>query len=279
MIAGRNESQSLLGAAQRGVFGHDLFTDPSWVSPLLLPLVLIWLIGSVRQGRVAITAGALLAAAVVAPPFFAVSACSSDAVRYQGALLGLVTSFAVAGLWHVPFSSWIGNGGSAVVRTALLAALAVLPLSSMRQPEDPMVVEQRLIEEAIRRMQPGTLVILPEGRFAGDEIIPEFPDFLLPEGSRMVFAGDPRIASHAGPELLYLGLACISWERAQSGGGAGEEPVDLRPECQALRGDAQPWLVRTLRSDELPRSHDGTVWTFHHLTPGVPFGFFAPQSR
>ena len=53
----------------------------------------------------------------------------------------------------------------------------------------------------------------------------------------------------------------------------------MRPECQALRGDAQPWLVRTLSMEELPRAANGSVWTFHHLTPGVPFGFYAPPSR
>jgi hypothetical protein len=213
MVASRNaEGQSLLAGVQRGFFVNNLFTDPNWVSPLLVPLILLWVIAGLRRDRFAVMAGSLLACAVVAPTFFAVSTCSSDAVRYEGAVLGLATSLAVAGLWQTPFARWLGERGSAVVRATGLAALAVLPLSSKRQPADPMVVEQRLIEEGIRRMQPGTLVILPEGRF-GDQIIPEFPDFLLPEGSQMVFAGDARIASHAQPQLLYLGLACISWER------------------------------------------------------------------
>ena len=49
----------------------------------------------------------------------------------------------------------------------------------------------------------------------------------------------------------------------------------MRPECRTLRTDAQPWAVDTLWSQDLPRAHDGAVWTFHRLATGVPFGFFA----
>jgi hypothetical protein len=123
-------------------------------------------------------------------------------------------------------------------------------------------------------MDPGTLVILPKGRFDQGRIIPDFPDFLLPENSRVVFEGDPRIEAHAVQRLVYLGLACISWNDSD---GAGLS--DVRPECRALRNQAQPWAVRTLRSEDLPRSRDGGIWTFHRLATGVPFGFFALEPR
>jgi hypothetical protein len=130
-------------------------------------------------------------------------------------------------------------------------------------------VEHQLVAETVGRLEPGTLVILPKGRIDEGRIIPDFPDFMLPESSQVVFEGDPRIVAYAGPRLAYLGLACISWNDVSEAG-----TTDVRPECRALRNGAQPWAVRTLRSENLPRLKDGAAWTFHHLAIGAPFGFF-----
>jgi hypothetical protein len=118
-------------------------------------------------------------------------------------------------------------------------------------------------------MQPRTLVVLPH--FVSGAI-QDFPDFLLPEDSSVAFDGDARIAAHRDARLVYLGLACISWESA-----AEEGPSDMRPECQALRRHARPWFVRSLRLEDIPRSRDGSFWTLHRLATDVPFGFFAPD--
>jgi hypothetical protein len=248
--------------------------DAQWVSPVLLPLAAIGVLGGLlRRGRVAPTLASALAGCIGAVPFFAVTACSSDAVRYQGAMLGLVTSLAVAALWQVPSSTRIGAVGLAVLRAPLLAALAFLPGALRQPPLDPVAAEHRLVQDATARMQAGTLIVLPVSPL-GRDILVDFPDFLLPPDTFVAFADDPRIATHAGPRLLYLGLACISWD-------GNEEPGDRsepRPECRALRASARPWLVRTLTPADLPRLSDGTAWTFHQLGTGVPFGFFAPAS-
>jgi hypothetical protein len=275
MIAERSREQSLLGSAQHGFLLHDLFVDPSWVSPLLVPMVALWVLGGLRRNRFAVTVASVLALAVVAPPFFAVTACSSDAVRYQGALLGLLIAFAVAGVWRLPSPAWMGRYTTPLLRIALLLALVVLPTASMRQPTDPVTIEHRLVEEGVRRMQPGTLVILPRGRFAG--IIPEFPDFLLPPNSRVTFEGDPDIGAHAGPRLAYLGLACISWPPAEPVPDDVLKSHAMRPECGTLRQGATPWLVRSLRPQDIPRQRNGAAWTYHRLETDVPFGFFVPQ--
>jgi hypothetical protein len=270
VIANRNQGPSggLLGEAWRGVRQRNLMLDPRWVSPLLLPLVLLWIGGGLRRENRTTMLAATAALAAAAAPFFAVTQSSSDAVRYQGALLGVLTAFAVAGLWRLPMAARLGAAGAGGVRAALLAALLLLPTPAQRPPTDPVAREHQLVVDAARRMEPGTMVILPKGRFADGRVIPDFPDFLLPESSRVVFEGDARIESHRGPRLAYLGLACVSWSAA-----AGDLS-DLRPECGALRARAEPWEVRLLRSEDLPRSRDGAVWTFHRLGTGVPFGFF-----
>jgi hypothetical protein len=38
-------------------------------------------------------------------------------------------------------------------------------------------------------------------------------------------------------------------------------------------------MVRALSNEELPRIDDGTIWTFHHLATGVPFGFFELEAE
>jgi hypothetical protein len=245
---------------------RNLMIDPRWVSPLLLPMVVLWLAAGLRRGHVAVMLASAAPLALVAAPFFAVTQSSSDAVRYQGALLGLVTGLAVAGLWRLPLAGRLG----AIVRAALLATLVLLPPASQRPPTDPVAFEHELVVDAVGRMEPGTLVILPKGRFDQGRIIPDFPDFLLPGGSRVVFEGDPRIERQTGRRLAYLGLACISWNDSDAVDLSG-----LRPECRTLQHGAQPWVVRTLRSEDLPRSRDGAIWTFHRLATGVPFGFFA----
>jgi hypothetical protein len=177
---------------------------------------------------------------------------------------------AVAGLWSLPFAAQLGTLAVTILRTALLATLVLLPTASQRPPMDPVALEHQLVAGAVGRMEPGTLVILPEGRFDHGRIIPDFPGFMLPQNSRVVFAGDPRIESHRGPRLVYLGLACISWNDND-----GADLSDVRSECRALRRQAQPWMVRTLRSEDLPRWRGDAIWTFHRLATGVPFGFFA----
>ena len=159
-----------------------------------------------------------------------------------------------------------------MLRLALLAALAFLPRSARQPALDPIAVEQRLVQDAAARMEARTLIVLPASPL-GRDVLVDFPDFLLPPTAVVAFAGDPRVATYAGPRLLYLGLACISWD----GNDEAADRSDLRPECRALRGSARPWLVRTLAPTELPRLPDGTVWTFHQLGTGVPFGFFAPE--
>jgi hypothetical protein len=133
---------------------------------------------------------------------------------------------------------------------------------------DPAAVEHRLVVEGVRRIEAGTLVVLPKERF--DNVIVDFPDFLLPNNSRVAFEGDPEIEAHDGARLAYLGLACISW----SGPASGSDSADVRPECRALRSNARPWLVRSLRAEDLPHGRNGAVWTFHRLATDVPFGFF-----
>jgi hypothetical protein len=269
MIAGRNQGPSggLLAEAWRGVVHRNLMLDPSWASPLLLPMVGLWVLSGLRRGQFALMLAPLAPLAVVAAPFFAVTQCSSDAVRYQAALLGWITALAVAAMWRMPLAAWLGTGATSILRLVLLAALVLLP--QRRPPADPVVVEHQLVAEAVGRMASGTLIVLPKGRFDQGRVIPDFPDFMLPVHSRVVFEGDPRIDAHKGPRLAYLGLACISWSTSD-----GSDPSDLRPECGALRRGARPWAVVTLQSEALPRSRDGAIWTFHRLSTGVPFGFF-----
>src|SRR6185295_9813974 len=141
-----------------------------------------------------------------------------------------------------------------ILRAALLATLVLLPPASWRPPTDPVALEHQLVVDAVGRLEPGAVVILPKGRFDEGRIIPDFPDFLLPASSRVLFEGDPRIEAHSGQRLVYLGLACISWNDNDGG-----DSSEMRPECRALRSRAQPWAVRTLRSEDLPRSRDGAV--------------------
>jgi hypothetical protein len=274
MLSERNQGAGLLVSARLGFQHRNLLLDPRWVSPVLLPLAGLGVLGGLRRGRAAPVLATLLAMCVGAVPFFTVIACSSDAVRYQAPLLGLVTSLAVAALWEIPGLPRLGRVGGTLLAVPILASLALLPLPSRQQPLDPTAIEHRLAEEAAGRMEPGTLVVLPSVPFARQEIIVDFPDFLLPARSWVAFADDPRIAAYRGPRLLYLGLACVSWA---DGDGAADRS-DLRPECRALRAGAQPWLVRALRPEDLPSIPDGgTTWTFHQLATGVPFGFFAPE--
>lgn len=270
MLANRDPrgGAGLLHAAWSGFRDHDLMVDPRWVSPLLAPLVLMGLVAAFRR-RLASRGAPLLVAVLGCVPFFAVTACSSDAIRYQGAVLGLGVAIAVAGLWELPASRRLGPSALTLLRIALLATLVLLPLPSWREPTDPVAIEHRLVDEGVRRMAPGTLVVLPKGRF--DLVIVDFPDFLLPRDSRVAFVGDADIETYEGARLIYLGLACISWTEAES----GSEPADMRPECRALRTNAHPWFVRSLGAEDLPRGRDGKVWTFHRLATGVPFGFFA----
>lgn len=164
--------------------------------------------------------------------------------------------------------SWRGG-----LRGAGLLALVALPLPAMQQPPDPAVVEHRLVEDAVERMQPGTLVVVPKGRYLEGRVLTEFPDFLLPSGSTVLTEGDTRIETYPGPRLLYLGLACISWDRAAE--EADGPPSGMRPECRALLDGAKPWLVRSLRGEEIPRERHGQPWTFHALALDAPFGFFS----
>jgi len=197
-------------------------------------------------------------------------------VRYQGALLGLAVSLAVAGLWRIPLSAWIGGAGALVLRVGVLASLAALPLPAMQQPIDPSVVEHRLVLDAVRRMKSGMMVILPSGRWENSTILTDFPDFLLPEGSQVVLENDPRLRQHRGPRLLYLGLACISWDSDRPEARHEEHPTGMRPECRALRDSASPWIVRSLTAGEIPRDQAESPWTFHVLSLDEPFGFFEP---
>lgn len=276
MLAERNEGSGLLANAVHGFEAANLFVDSSWVSPLLAPLVLLWVVLNLRRERWRLMAASVLPAALAAVPFFAVTACSSDAVRYQGALVGLATSLAVAGLWRTPLPTSIDGAGAATLRAGVVLLLVAFPLPSMRQPIDPAVVEHRLVVEAAPQIQPGTLVILPTGRYASGTILTEFPDFVLPERSQVVLQDDARIREYRGPRLLYLGLACISWDRNERDAPSGEHPTGMRPECRALRGEAHPWRVRSLTAADIPRGADGRPWTFHVLSVDEPFGFFEP---
>lgn len=277
MLATRNQGEGLLQAAVRGYRVRNLFRDPSFTSPLLRPLVAIWVVAGLRGGHRRALGATLVPLMLIAVPLFAVTTCSSDAIRYQGALLPLVTSLGVAGLWRLPLARWIGGAGAAAARVAALAALAVLPVPSMQQPIDPAVTEHRLVEEAARQMAPNTAVIIPAGRYLNGRVLTDFPDFLLPPGSFVLMEGDPRIAAYDGPKLLYLGLGCISWAREEPDAPGGPQATSgMRPECRALRGNARPWLVRTLDAAEIPRGDNGEDWTFHALALGEPFGFFAP---
>jgi hypothetical protein len=275
MLADRSAGSGigLPTAALLGFLHSNLMADPHWVSPLLLPCAVLWVAVGLWQRRFAMVAASMLPLLIVAAPFFAVTACSSDAVRYQGALLGLITSIAVAGIWAVTGSRLWGAGAGALLRGAALAGLALLPPRSWQPPIDPAVVEHRLVERAVGQMQPGTLVILPESRLHDGRVLADFPDFVLPANSSVAFAGDPRIKDHTGPELFYLGLACISWDAADG----GPDATGMRPECRSLRAHAHPWVVHTLRPEDLPRRGPGVPWTFHQLATGVPFGFFAPD--
>ena len=274
MLQQRNTGVSLLGSARIGLFDRNLFVNPHWVSPLLLPLAAVAPLIAWRRGVGRAALAVVVAGAIGMVPFFAVMACSSDAVRYQGALLGLPTALAAAGLWLLPLADWIGRAGAALARVALLASLAVLPTAAQREPLDPAVLEHRLVTETLPRLPPDTLIVLPGERFANNTVIVEFPDFLLPDASQVVRAGDPRIAAHRGPLFLYLGLACISFTADETGREAA--PSTLRPECEALRAGARPWAVRTLTAADLPRDAQGWPWTFHRLALDQPFGFFAP---
>lgn len=274
LLTSRNAESSLFDVAWRGLRSYNLFTDRSWVSPLLLVLVGLWMITSLRaRRRVLLAVGVACAVGLI--PFFAVTACSSDAARYQGPLLGMATALAIAGMWQTPLTQWLGRYAATAVRAVLIALIVIYPLPSARQPTDPVALEHRLVAAAAGHISPGTLIVLPTGRFAGGRIIPEFPDFLLPRGSRVVLADDPVLQTAAAPRLLYLGLACISWDAAAAPGEVDGRQAGMRPECLALRGTARPWLVRTLEPADLPRGPEGNVWTFHRLAIDVAFGFFA----
>ncbi len=273
MLATRNASNpvGLLGAAALGLWDRNLFLDPQWTSPLLVLLAVLGVvIGATRRGirRLAVPVIALVLAAA---PFFAVTQCSSDAVRYQGTLLGLVTSLAIVGIWEATSVAGLGTTARAGLRLALWAGLILLPPAAWRAPTDPAVVEHRLVADAVAQMQPGTLVVLP--RAPSPRMVFDFPDFLLPPDSTVVSAGDPAIQTHRGPLLFYLGLACVSLDEVAA------PSAGMRPECLALRAHAEPWLVRSLRNAELPHQRNGPVWTFHRLATDVPFGFFRPAAE
>lgn len=274
MVEARNQAHplGLLGAAEMGLTQRNLFLDPEWVSPLLLPLaVLGGVAGALYYGatRLAVPLAALLLAVV---PFFAVIQCSSDAVRYQGTLLGLLTSLAVIGAWAATTPAIIGDVVRTAVRLALIGGLVILPLSGWRPPTDPAVVEHRLVAEAVRQMQTGTLVVLPRSGPHG--LMYDFPDFLLPENSRVVFAGDPAIDAHRGPTVAYLGLSCIAVDNPAD----AETAQTMREECRRLQMQGEPWVVRTLSADEVPRERNGAPWTYHAIANQVPFGFFTLRS-
>jgi len=272
MVAGRNAAGGgLLAQAGTGVLHHNVLLDRAYASPALLPLALLGAASGLRRGGgpVRAVSAALL---LVAAPFFAVTICSSDAVRYQSALLGLVTSLAIVGVWNMT-AACLGDGvGRGALRAALLAGLVLLPLPAWRAPIEPSVLEHRLVEEAVQRMQPGTLVVLPARGREGGRVRMDFPDFLLPPQAHVAFDGDPAIAAQRGPQLRYLGLACLSWDELDG----PPDPSGVRPECSALRGDAAPWLTRTLSARDIPRADGDGPWTFFRMTTGVPFGFFSP---
>jgi hypothetical protein len=273
MLAQRNE-HGLLTEALRGFELRNLFVDPSWVSPVLAPLLLLWVALDLRRGRWPLMLASVLPLALGAVPFFAVTTCSSDAVRYQGALLGLAAGLAVAGLWRIPLA-WIGGAGAMVLRVGVLASLAAMPLPAMQQPIDPSVVEHRLVLDAARRMPSNIVVVLPSGRWDRGSILTDFPDFVLPDGSKVLMEDDSRLRQYRGPRLLYLGLACVSWAIDQPE-GREEHPTGMRPECRALRGSASPWMVRSLTAADIPRDEAEGPWTFNSLSLDEPFGFFEP---
>jgi hypothetical protein len=275
MLSQRNE-HGLLEEALRGFELRNLFVDPSWVSPVLASLLVLWVALNLRRGRWQSMLASVLPSAVGAIPFFAVTICSSDAVRYQGALLGLAVGLAVAGLWRIPLSSWIGSAGAVVLRVVALVSLAALPLPAMQQPVDPSVAEHRLVLDAARRMPSGMVVVLPSGRWENGQILTDFPDFVLPEGAQVVLEDDSRLRQYRGPRLLYLGLACISWPTDGPEARHEEHSSGMRPECRALRGSASPWMVRSLSAGDIPRDEAGGPWTFHVLSLDEPFGFFEP---
>ena len=265
MLAARDQDSGLFLGSWMGVSGANLLLDSRWVVPLLLPAALVAPLVSIGRRRRMFAL--LLATVIAAVPFFAVTACSSDAVRYQAPLIPCVAALAAAGVWLALVGTFRGRSRwiPAVVYSLIVSGM-LLPLRRLPVPPmDPAAIEHALVVEAGPRIAPGSLILLPPQRMDG--VISDFPDFLLPRGTRVAFAGDPAVAGHTGPRLLYLGLACISGE------GLGAE---MRQECQALRGNAQPWLVRALRRDDLPTRADGTIWSFHPLATDVPFGFFVP---
>jgi hypothetical protein len=66
MLAERNEGPGLLSEALRGFEVRNLFVDPSWVSPVLLPFLVVWVVSNLRRRRWALTAAAMLPSAIVA---------------------------------------------------------------------------------------------------------------------------------------------------------------------------------------------------------------------
>lgn len=277
MLVSRNEGPGLLALSKLGFYSRNLYLDPAWFSPALPALLALWVIASLRRRALAQMLATLLVTGAVAVPLFAVNSSSSDAVRYQGSLLGLLLAYATTGLWLVPFPRWFGKAGAYALRGLGLIAVVALPVE--HQPLDPAAVEHQLVEEAVKRIQPGTLIVLPGERFGGGLIIPDFPDFLLPPGSRVVIYPDPQIAQHHGPVLYYLGLACLSWlpdDDLNSPPEEGKSLWDMRPDCRQLREHSTPWQTRSLEA--LPRGGNVDAWTFHRLATGTPFGFFSPIS-
>ena len=253
---------------------HDLLFGKGRWSPLVLPvLCVLSLCGPRRDAGRRLSLAAAAALVLGSVPFLAPHACLSDLVRYQAPLVGLVCALGTAGLARS--SALLGPSvGPALL---LLWLLTVPPASSL--PVEPDVAEHAFLAQVLPSLRPGTVVELPP-RELGSDVLAEFPDYLVPPGVTVVRAGSPPAAPHAGPRLVYAGLACLSqpWSEVRGASGKPANP-GMRPVCGQLVEGGRPFRTTTVSPVEIPLRGNGSAWTFLSVTPGAHFGLWVPGLR
>ena len=216
----------------------NILWDPT-LTPAALPVLALAGAVLMRQHRPEQLRTLVLAAVLLIPLSFSVSACRTDALRYQAPthwLLYLLAAF--------PFSVPMKPAREVkLVRAAcLLVAATALPGLLLLKDGDEYSREYRFMRQVAERVGPTTFLWLPT-RTATRLAEPEFPDYV--NGLPLLRGLEPYPFDGSDGRLAYLGLDCYLLFDGEDEAQTFDAATGLRRECAAACAGSKTALLET----------------------------------
>ena len=246
-----SRSWPALGALASSLWSpRNIALDAALTSPLLLVLALAGVVALVVSRRAVSLVVVLAPLLVLWAPSFLISACRTDAIRYQTVNHLL--------LFVLPAALCLGEGRGVLARRGLreglvavaLVSSSVIGLLDIARPDFQEASYRIAVEQS---PAPPAQIVIPPARMSDGRVLSDYPDYFLDDPRRVIVAGDER----RGACAVYVGPACWSFSSPDE---ARDHGVDvrgglLRSECVELLGGAEAADTALARLRPLPVPH------------------------